>query len=141
MEAKLLTDARSQRLVSLAQANAAKDAANLPNLMKAANAAKSGDLLVKLGENLTGMGKADDAINAIQAGIKKGVTDAGDAQMRLGQAQLAAGQKDAAIRTFNGIKGDPKQEMVAHIWSLYARTGGTMQTATAAQDKPGKKKK
>lgn len=141
VEAKLLTDARSQRLVSLAQANAAKDAANLPNLMKAANAAKSGDLLVKLGENLTGMGKADDAINAIQAGIKKGVTDAGDAQMRLGQAQLAAGQKDAAIRTFNGIKGDPKQEMVAHIWSLYARTGGTMQTATAAQDKPGKKKK
>lgn len=140
VEAKLLTDARSQRLVSLAQANAAKDAANLPNLMKAANAAKSGDLLVKLGENLTGMGKADDAINAIQAGIKKGVTDAGDAQMRLGQAQLAAGQKDAAIRTFNGIKGDPKQEMVAHIWSLYARTGGTMATATAPE-KPGKKKK
>jgi len=140
VDAKLLTDARSQRLVGLAQAAAAKDAANLPNLMKTANAAKTGDLLVKLGENLTGMGKTDDAINAIQAGIKKGVTNTGDAQMRLGQAQLAAGQKDAAIRTFNGIKGDPKQEMVAHIWSLYARTGGTMQTATTT-DKPGKKHK
>ncbi|HEY8947544.1 MAG TPA: tetratricopeptide repeat protein [Rhizomicrobium sp.] len=141
VDAKLLTDARSQRLVGLAQAAAAKDAANLPNLMKTANAAKNGDLLVKLGENLTGMGKTDDAINAIQAGIKKGVTNAGDAQMRLGQAQLAAGQKDAAIRTFNGIKGDPKQEMVAHIWSLYARTGGTMQTATQDSGKPGKKHK
>jgi hypothetical protein len=63
--------------------------------------------------------------------------------MRLGQAQLAAGQKDAAIRTFGAIKGDPKQEMVAHIWSLYARTGGTMQTAAPATDsgKPGKKHK
>jgi hypothetical protein len=141
VDAKLLADQRSQRLVGLAQAAAAKDAANLPNLMKAANAAKNGDLLVKLGENLTGMGKAQDAINAIQAGIKKGVTNADDAQMRLGQAQLAAGQKDDAVRTFNAIKGDPKQQMVAHIWSLYARTGGTMQTANTASEKPGKKKK
>lgn len=141
VDAKLLADARSQRLVGLAQANAAKDAANLPNLMKAANAAKSGDLLVKLGENLTGMGKAQDAINAIQAGIKKGVTDANDAQMRLGQAYLAAGQKDDALRTFNSVKGDPKAEMVAHIWSLYARTGGTMQSAAAAPEKTGRKKR
>jgi hypothetical protein len=141
MEAKMLNDARSQRLVGLTKAAAAKDAANLPNLMKQANAAKNGDLLVKLGENLTGMGKTDDAINTIQSGIKKGVTNAGDAQMRLGQAQLAAGQKDAAVRTFNGIKGDPKQEMVAHVWSLYARTGGTMQTAAATDDKSSKGKK
>src|SRR6185312_15735157 len=73
-------------MVGLAQASAAKDAANLANTTKAANAAKSGDPLVKLGEDLTGMGKATDAVNAIQAGIKKGVTDANDAQMRLGQA-------------------------------------------------------
>jgi len=137
VDAKLLADARSQRLVGLAQASAAKDAANLPNLIKAA---KSGDQLVKLGENLTGMGKAQDAINTIQAGIKKGVTNANDAQMRLGQAYLAAGQKDDALHAFNSIKGDPKAEMVAHIWSLYARTGGTMQTA-ATPEKPGKKKK
>src|SRR6185312_3145872 len=141
VEAKLLGDARSQRLVGLAQASAAKDAANLANTTKAANAAKSGDPLVKLGEDLTGMGKAADAVNAIQAGIKKGVTDANDAQMRLGQAYLAAGQKSDAISAFGAVKGDPKAEMVAHMWSLYARTGGTMQTATAAPEKPGKKKK
>lgn len=143
IEAKMLTDARSQRLVGLAKAAAAKDQANLGNLAKQAYAAKNGDLLVKLGENLTGMGKTDDALKAIQAGIAKGVTDAGDAQMRLGQAQLAAGDKDAAVRTFNKIKGDPKQEMVAHMWSLYARTGGTMHIASAASDdkKPAKGKK
>ena len=140
VDAKLLTDARSQRLVGLAKTNAAKYAANLANAMKAANASKSGDLLVKLGENLTGMGKAQDAINAIQAGIKKGVTDANDAQMRLGQAYLAAGHKNDAVQAFNSVKGDPKAEMVAHIWSLYARTGGTMQAAAAAPEKPGKKK-
>lgn len=139
VDAKLLADARSQRLIGLAQANAAKDAANLPNLTKAANAAKNGDLLVKLGENLTGMGKAQDAITTIQAGIKKGVTDANDAQMRLGQAYLAAGQKDDAVRAFNSVKGDPKAEMVAHVWSLYTRTGGTMQTAETTS--PGKKHK
>ncbi|HEY2034896.1 MAG TPA: hypothetical protein VGH02_14540 [Rhizomicrobium sp.] len=141
VDAKVLTDARSQRLVGLAQAAAAKDAANLPNLTKTANAAKNGDLLVKLGEDLTGMGKAQDAIGMIQAGIKKGVTDANDAQMRLGQAYLAAGQKDQALQAFNAVKGDPKAEMVAHIWSLYARTGGTMQTANTAPEKPGKKRK
>jgi hypothetical protein len=143
MDAKLLTDARSQRLVGLAKASAAKDRANLGNLSKQAYSAKNGDLLVKLGENLTGMGKTDDALKAVQAGIAKGVTNAGDAQMRLGQAQLAGGDKDAAIHTFNKIKGDPKQEMIAHIWSLYARTGGTMHVATAAPDdnKPSKGKK
>ena len=71
----------------------------------------------------------------------KGVTDPADAQMRLGQAELAAGDKAAAISTFNKIKGDPKQEMVAHIWSLYARTGGTMHTAATADDKTAKGKK
>jgi len=141
--AKLLTDARSQRLVGLAKAAAAKDQANLGNLTKQAYAAKNGDLLVKLGEDLTGMGKTDDALKAIQAGIKKGVTDSADAQMRLGQAQLASGDKSGAIRTFGAIKGDAKQEMVAHIWSLYARTGGSMNIAAPASDdnKPAKGKK
>lgn len=143
IEAKMLSDARSQRLVGLAKAAAAKDQANLGNLTKQAYGAKNGDLLIKLGEDLTGMGKTDDALKAIQAGIAKGVTNPGDAQMRLGQAQLAAGDKDAAIRTFNKIKDDPKQEMIAHIWSLYARTGGTMHVgATSADDnKPAKGKK
>lgn len=143
IEAKALSDARSQRLVGLAKAAAAKDQANLGNLTKQAYGAKNGDLLIKLGEDLTGMGKTDDALKAIQAGIAKGVTNPGDAQMRLGQAQLAAGDKDAAIRTFNKIKDDPKQEMIAHIWSLYARTGGTMHVGASNTDdnKPAKGKK
>ena len=122
VDAKVLTDARSQKLVALAQGNAAKDVANLPNTVKAANAAKNGDLLVKLGENYWGMGKYPDAVNAIKAGIAKGVTNADDAQIALGIAYVGAGQKDAATHAFNAVKGSPAAETVAHIWSVYART-------------------
>lgn len=119
MEAKLLNDARSQRLAGVAQAAAAKDVATLAQQTAAA---RTGDAMVKLGEKLTGMGKGPDAVTMIQNGISKGVTDAGDAQIRLGEAQIAAGQKDAAIRTFGAVKGDPKETVIAHIWSVYART-------------------
>ena len=116
--AKVLTDARSQRLAGLAQADAAKDAATLA---QQAAAAKTGDALVKLGEKYTGMGKGPDAVNAIKAGIAKGVTDADDAQIRLGQAYLAAGQKSDAIHAFNSVKTGNDQA-IAHMWALYART-------------------
>ena len=41
--------------------------------------------------------------------------------MRLGIAYLAAGQKDAALKAFNGVKGDDKAVMIAHLYSLYAK--------------------
>ena len=40
----------------------------------------------------------------------------------LGYAQLMAGQKDAAIRTFNSVKETPQQQAVAGIWVIYAKT-------------------
>ena len=116
--AKVLTDARSQRLAGLAQASAAKDVATLA---QQAAAAKTGDAMVKLGEKYTGMGKGPDAVNSIKAGIAKGVTDADDAQIRLGQAYLAAGSKSDAIHAFNSVKAGNNQT-IAHMWTLYART-------------------
>jgi len=136
VDAKMLTDQRSQRLVGMAQAGAAKDVATIA---AQAAAAKTGDAMVKLGEKYTGMGRAQDAITIIQAGIQKGVTDAADAQMRLGQAQFAAGQKDAAIRTFGAVKGDAKQTMIAHIWSVYARTGSAPSASPDTGDTAPKK--
>ncbi|HEY1836719.1 MAG TPA: tetratricopeptide repeat protein [Rhizomicrobium sp.] len=119
---KTLSGERVTRLLGVATGDAAKDAAGLANAQKAAAAAKSGDADLKIGEQLTGDGKAKDAIAEIQAGIAKGVTDKGDAQMRLGQAYLAAGQKDDAIHAFNSIKSDPAWGVVAHVWSIYAHT-------------------
>jgi hypothetical protein len=129
---KLLQGDRDMRLLNLAQAQAAKDTANLPNLQKQANASKNGDLLVQYGENLWGRGQYADAVNSVDAGIKKGgLSKAEDAQISLGIAQLSAGQKDVAIKTFADVKGAPAAQAVAHLWSVYARSGGGNNAAPA----------
>ncbi len=117
--AKVLTDARSQRLAGLASAAAAKDAATLPAQIAAA---KTGDAQIKIAEKQYGFGKYPDAIATIQSATAKGVTNKNAAAILLGQAQIGAGNKDAAIHAFNQVSGDPKATMIAHIWTVYART-------------------
>ena len=82
---------------------------------------KTGDALVKLGESQWGIGKGQDAVKLVQAGIQKGVADKDNAQIRLGMGYLAAGQKESAARAFAAVKTDPKQAVIAHTWALYAR--------------------
>jgi len=128
---KLLQGERDTRLLNLAQTQAQKDTANLPNLQKKANAGKTGDDLVSYGENLWGRGQYNDAVNAIQGGISKGgLSKPDEAQISLGIAQLSAGQKDAAIKTFADVKGTPAAQSVAHLWSVYARSGGAAGAAS-----------
>jgi hypothetical protein len=117
MTAKVLQGERATRLLGLANAAVAKD-----NIQAAEAHARTGDDLVKVGEDLTGAGKAQDGIAQIQAGIAKGVSDKANAQMRLGQAAIAAGEKDVAVKAFTSIKDDPAWGVVAHVWSIYART-------------------
>jgi hypothetical protein len=106
------------RLLNTAKGTAAKDAANFA---QASAAAKTGDALVKLGESQWAIGRAQDTVRLVQAGIQKGVTDKDNAQIRLGMGYLGSGQKESAQRAFAGAKADPKESVVAHIWSLYAR--------------------
>jgi len=144
--AKLLQGDRDMRLLNLAQTQAQKDTANLPNLQKQANASKTGDALVSYGENLWGRGQYDDALNAIQAGIKKGgLSKPDEAQISLGIAQLSAGHKDDALKTFSGVNGTPGAQTVAHLWSVYARSGGSATASNtgsaSAQQGTGKKRR
>ncbi|HEY2010452.1 MAG TPA: hypothetical protein VGH23_15790 [Rhizomicrobium sp.] len=121
--AKLLTDDRSQRLLATAKQMAAARAASEAKDLAAANAAPQGDGgngLVDIGENMIGEGKAKDAIAVIQSGMKKQLKDANNAQIRLGQAYLAAGQKGDAEAAFNKVKAPEKDAMVAHLWALAA---------------------
>lgn len=118
--AKLLTDDRSQRLMARAKTDAATQAANEAKDLAAAKAAPQGDDLVKVGERMIGEGKAKDAIGVIQEGLKKPLKDANNGQIRLGQAQLAAGQKKDAQATFSKVKAPEKDAMVAHLWFLAA---------------------
>ena len=145
-QVKLLQGDRDTRLLQKAQAEAAKDTANLAKTQQQASKSKSGDDLVSYGENLWGRGQFADALNAVQAGIKKGgLSKPAEAQITLGIAQLSAGQKPAAIGTFNGVKGDPGAQAVAHLWSVYARTGGggaaPSSTGSKAPPKSGTGKK
>jgi hypothetical protein len=39
----------------------------------------------------------------------------------LGIAQLKAGNKDEALKAFHAVKGDPKYERLASLWSLHTR--------------------
>ncbi|MBW8709392.1 MAG: hypothetical protein JF627_09065 [Alphaproteobacteria bacterium] len=118
--AKLLTDDRSQRLLSTAKQMAAARAASEAKDLAAANAAPQGDDLVAMGENMIGEGKAKEAIGVIQNGLKKPLKDANNGQMRLGQAYLAAGQKGDAKAAFAKVKAPEKDAVVAHFWTLVA---------------------
>jgi hypothetical protein len=121
VDAKLLTDERSLKLLSNAKAMAAEKAANRPKELAAANASPQGDLLLLAGEDMIGEGKAKDAVGVIQNGLKKPLKDPNNGQIRLGQALLAAGQKAEARAAFAKVKAPEKDAMVAHLWSLAAR--------------------
>ena len=120
VDAKLLTDDRSQRLLATAKQMASARAASEAKDLATANAAPQGDALVDIGENMIGEGKAKDAIGVIQNGLKKPLKDANNGQIRLGQAYLAAGQKKDAQATFSKVKAPEKDAMVAHLWYLAA---------------------
>lgn len=121
IDAKVLNDDRTQRLLALAKQQAAANAANEGKALAAANAAPQGDAAVAVGENMIGEGKAKDAIGVIQNGMKKPLKDANNAKMRLAQAYIAAGQKGDAAKAVADIKAPPNDATVAHLWSLYAR--------------------
>ena len=118
--AKVLTDDRSQRLMTRAKQDAAAQAASEAKDLAAAKAAPQGDDEIKIGERMIGEGKAKDAINVIQEGLKKPLKDQANGQMRLGQAYLAAGQKAEAKAAFSKVKTPEKDAMVAHLWFLAA---------------------
>lgn len=119
---KILGDARTQRLVKMANDAIASNQRNLPKTIKEANSAKNGDLLVKLGEDYCGMNKGKDAVDAVKAGIAKGVSDPDNAQVRLGQAYFAAGEKAQALAAFAKVNGNANAKLVAKLWSLYVKS-------------------
>jgi hypothetical protein len=112
----LKADDRNNRLLAMAKSQAGADAAGLSKALATAK----GDDLVQLGEDQIGEGKAKDAVATIKSGIAGGAKDAAMAQLRLGTAYLAAGQKADAIKAFAAVKGDDNVVMIAHLYTLYA---------------------
>lgn len=124
LDAKQLAPDRGARLLNLAKGQAAADAANIAKTQAAANAARNGDANVKLGEDLWGMGKYQDAVTAIKAGIAKGATNPDEAQIRLAMAYIGLHQRDQALAALKAVSktAPPHTQTVARLWSIYART-------------------
>ena len=109
--------ARHQRLRDLALQKEAEQKAALAQQAETAAAEKSGDDLVKVGFAVASAGDAAKGVSLIQQGIAKGgLRRADDAQLRLGQAQLMAGQKDAAAKTLRAVKGQDGVADIARLW-------------------------
>jgi tetratricopeptide (TPR) repeat protein len=110
---------RYDRLLNGAKKQAATDQASLPQLAKEAEKATQGQADVALGQAYLSYGKYDEAIGALQRGIRKGsVTDADEANISLGIAYLKKGQKDQARQAFKAVKDGSKWSDLAELWTI-----------------------
>jgi tetratricopeptide (TPR) repeat protein len=112
----------STQLLASVKVKVTADQAALPKLATDAAAAKTGQKEVALGLAYFSYQQYDKAAEAIASGLAKGgVKSEADARLILGTAQLHAGKKDDAIKTFESIKGDAKYERLAHLWEIRAK--------------------
>jgi len=126
LEKNVFTDARSldknKRLLESAKKEAATDLAGLDKIAQDAAASQTGSKDVSIGLAYLGYKQYDKAAEAIERGLAKGgVQSEAEARLLLGIAQLGAGKKDQAQQAFKAVKGDPKLERLANLWSLHAR--------------------
>ena len=113
---------RHGRLRSLAQKQLDESKAKREQQEQEALAAKDGDGLVHVGLNYVYEGNAQKGLALIEQGIRKGgLRRPEDAKLRLGEAQLHAGQKQKAVQTLRGVRGTDGAADIARLWVLNAR--------------------
>jgi len=116
------TKDKNQRLLEQAKKAAVADQASLPKIEKDADAAPTGDKDVGVGLAYLGYQQYDKASDLLSKGITKGgVKSDPEAHLLLGIAQLKAGHKDDAVKSFHAVKGDPALERLANLWTLHAK--------------------
>ncbi|MGC1458527.1 MAG: hypothetical protein WA825_09645 [Steroidobacteraceae bacterium] len=114
---------REQHLLDSAKKLAAADQPTLGKIEAEAGNAPTGDRLVGAGLGYFSYGDYAKAATDISAGFAKGTTkDTADTRLLLGIAQLKAGDKDSAVKTFKSVKGDAVYERLAALWILHAKT-------------------
>jgi hypothetical protein len=129
---------RAQRLLETAKKRATSDQASLAKLEKEADTAPTGEKNVAVGRAYLGYEQYDKAADQLSKGLSKGnVKNEMDARLMLGIAQLKAGHKDDASKTFKSVKGEPALERLANLWNLRAKQGNG---AAVSQSQPQKGK-
>lgn len=110
---------RYDRLLSGAKRQASADKASLPQLAQEAEKASRGQAFVALGHAYLSYDRYDDAIAAIEKGIKKGgVLDVDEAQILLGIAYMKKGQKEQARQAFRAVSKDSKWNDLSDLWVI-----------------------
>ena len=112
--------ARHQRLKDLALKQEADQKNAIAAQASQAEAEKTGDDLVKVGQAYVTLGEVDKGIALIEKGIAKGgLKRPEDAKLRLGMAQLqSASAKGKAAATLRGIKGTDGVADIARLWLI-----------------------
>lgn len=84
----------------------------------AAAQATTGNAMLTAGYNYVLAGQADKGLALMQQGLARGPSDVNIGRLHLGLAQAAAGQKAAAIATFNSVEGTNGARDIAQFWVL-----------------------
>jgi tetratricopeptide (TPR) repeat protein len=113
----------AQRLLNSAKTQCAAELASLPKREQEAMASATGDDDVAVGIAYLSHNQYDKATDLLAAGLMKegNVKSPVPARLQLGIAQLKAGKRDDALKSFHKVKGDPALERLANLWSLHAR--------------------
>lgn len=113
---------RHRRMRDLAVKRAAEAQAALAVQEAQAQDGKEGDPLVVLGLNQVFAGQREKGVALIQQGLKKPrLRRADDARLRLGVAQLQAGEGAQAAVTFKTVGGADGTADLARLWGLHLR--------------------
>jgi tetratricopeptide (TPR) repeat protein len=117
---------RNKRMYATVQEGAkTAKAGGLEKAEAAAAAAATGAPLVLVGEQYYTNGDYKKAVELIEKGIAKGQLEPGAlayAQLHLGMAQMKAGQKDAARKTWSEVKADNGAGWLARAWTAISKT-------------------
>lgn len=112
---------RQAQLAAKAKVAAADDLRSLPKFDKEAALAKDGKKDLVLGQAYVNYGRYDEGIAAIKRAMTKGGIDAGEGQLRLGQALFASGKKPEAQQAFDAVPATSRFAPIANLWSVHTR--------------------
>jgi tetratricopeptide (TPR) repeat protein len=114
---------RFDRVLAAAKKVATSDKATLSQQQKESEKAATGQAEVGLGQAYLSYGQFDEAIAALERGMKKGgVTDMDEANVSLGIAYLRKGQKEQARQAFKAVKAESKWTDLAELWVLRSQS-------------------
>jgi tetratricopeptide (TPR) repeat protein len=114
--------ARAQRALESAKKQATQDQNGLAKAEQAADAAHDGQQAATVGQAYFGYQQYDKAVLWLNKALTKGgLKNAADTRLLLGIAQLKAGHKDDAVKSFKQVKGDPTLERLANLWVIRSR--------------------